>query len=40
MDDASEMDLKANEQVVPESELKKAEARIKALDRALGRKAM
>ena len=40
MDDASEKGLKANERVVPESELKKAEARIKALERALGRKTM
>ena len=40
MDDASEKGLKANERVVPESELKKAKARIKALERALGRKTM
>jgi transposase len=40
MDDASEQGLKANERVVPESEVKKLEARIKELERALGRKTM
>ena len=40
MDDASDKSLKANERVVPESEVKKLEARIKELERALGRKTM
>jgi transposase len=40
MDDAGEEGLKANEKVVPESELKKLEARIRELERALGRKTM
>lgn len=40
MDDATKKGLKANEQVVPKSELKKAEARIRELERALGRKTM
>ena len=40
MDDAAENGLKANERVVPESEVKKLEARIKELERALGRKTM
>lgn len=40
MDDASEQGLKANERVVPESEVKKLEARIRELERALGRKTM
>lgn len=35
MDDATKKGLKANEQVVPKSELKKAEARIRELERAL-----
>jgi|TARA_B100000959_G_C14591483_1_gene464206 transposase len=37
MDDATEESLKSNERLVPESELKKAQARIKELERALGR---
>lgn len=40
MDDATKQGLKANERVVPESEVKKLEARIKELERALGRKTM
>ncbi|CAN0559432.1 unnamed protein product [Laminaria digitata] len=40
MDDASDKGLKSNERVVPESEVKKLEARIKELERALGRKTM
>ena len=40
MDDASKKGLKGNERVVPESEVKKLEARIKELERALGRKTM
>ena len=40
MDDASDQGLKANERVVPASEVKKLEARIKELERALGRKTM
>ena len=40
MDDATEESLKSNERLVPESELKKAQARIKELERALGRKTM
>jgi len=36
MDDASDKGLKSNERVVPESEVKKLEARIKELERALG----
>ena len=40
MDDASEQGLKANERVVPESEVKKLQARIRELERALGRKTM
>ena len=40
MDDATEESLKSNERLVPGSELKKARARIKELERALGRKTM
>ncbi len=40
MDDASDKGLKSNERVVPESEVKKLEARIRELERALGRKTM
>jgi len=40
MDDATEESLKSNERLVPESELKKAQARIKELERVLGRKTM
>lgn len=40
MDDATEKSLERNEKVVPESELKKAEARIRELERALGRATM
>lgn len=40
MDDATKKGLKANERVVPESEAKKLKARIKELERALGRKTM
>ena len=40
MDDAGEKALKGNEKVVPGSEVKKLEARIKELERALGRKTM
>ena len=40
MDDATKKGLKANEEVVAKSELKKAEARIRELERALGRKTM
>jgi transposase len=40
MNDATEESLKSNERLVPESELKKAQARIKELERALGRKTM
>ena len=40
MDDAGDEALKANEKVVPESEVKKLETRIKELERALGRKTM
>jgi transposase len=40
MDDATKQGLKANQRVVPESEVKKLEARIKELERALGRKTM
>jgi transposase len=40
MDDATKKGLKANERVVPESEVKKLEARIRELERALGRKTM
>ena len=40
MDDATDKSLKSNERVVPESEVKKLEARIRELERALGRKTM
>lgn len=40
MEDGGNEGLKANERVVPESELKKAQNRIKELERALGRKTM
>lgn len=40
MDDASNEGLEANEQVVPASEVKRLEARIRELERALGRKTM
>jgi transposase len=40
MDDAADKSLKANEKVVPESEVKKLKARIRELERALGRKTM
>jgi transposase len=36
----AEESLKSNERLVPESELKKAQARIKELERVLGRKTM
>ena len=36
----TEESLKSNERLVPESELKKAQARIKELERVLGRKTM
>lgn len=35
-DDATKQGLKGNERVVPESEVKKLEARIRELERALG----
>ncbi len=37
MDDATEESLKSNERLVPKSGLKKTQARIKELERALGR---
>jgi transposase len=40
MDDATKKGLKANEKLVPESEVKKLKARIKELERALGKKTM
>ena len=40
MDDATRKGLKSNEKVVPESEVKKLKARIKELERALGKKTM
>ena len=40
MDDAADKSLKVNERVVPESEVKKLKARIRELERALGRKTM
>ena len=40
MDDASDEGLAANEKVVPLSELRKAEQRIKELEQALGRKTL
>lgn len=40
MDDATKKGLKANQRVVPESELKKANARIRELERMLGKQTM
>lgn len=40
MDDASDKGLKANERVVPQSEVKKLQARIRELERALGKKTL
>lgn len=40
MDDASKKGLKANERVVAESEVKKLKARIRELERMLGKKTM
>ncbi len=40
MDDATNKDFKRNEKVVPESEAKKLEARIRELERMLGKKTM
>ena len=40
MDDATKKGLKANEKVVPESEVKRLKARIRELERALGKKTM
>lgn len=40
MDDATSKGLKGNEKVHPESEVKKLKARIRDLERALGRKTM
>ena len=40
MDDASKKGLKANEAVVPESEVKQLRAKIRELERQLGRKTM
>jgi transposase len=40
MDDATKKGLKSNEKVVPESEVKKLKARIRELERALGKKTM
>jgi transposase len=40
MDDASKKGLKANEAVVPESEVKALRAKIRELERQLGRKTM
>lgn len=40
MDEASNKGLKANERVVPESEVKKLKARVRELERMLGRKTM
>jgi len=40
MDDASKSGLKANERVVPESEVNKLKARIRELERTLGKKTM
>ena len=40
MDDATKKSLKANEKVVPESEVKKLKARIRELERALGKKSL
>ena len=40
MDDATESSLTRDEKLVPESDLKKAESRIRELERALGRATM
>src|SRR5262245_32892049 len=40
MDDATKKGLKANEAVVPESEVKQLRARIRELERLLGKKTM
>ena len=40
MDDASDKSLKANERVVPESDVKKLKAKIRELERMLGKKTM
>jgi transposase len=40
MDDATKKSLKANERVVPESEVKQLRARIRELERLLGKKTM
>ena len=40
MDDATKKGLKANEKVVPEREVKKLKARIRELERMLGKKTM
>lgn len=40
MDDATKKGLKANEEVVPISEVKKLKARIRELERALGKKTL
>jgi hypothetical protein len=40
MDDATKKSLKANEKVVPESEVKKLKARIREHERALGKKSL
>jgi transposase len=40
MDDATDKSLKANERAVPESEVKKLKARIRELERALGKKSL
>lgn len=40
MDDAADKSLRKNERVVPESEVKKLKARIRELERALGKQTM
>ena len=40
MEDATKKSLKANERVVPESEVKQLRARIRELERLLGKKTM
>ena len=40
MDDATDKSLQANQRVVPENELKKANKRIRELERMLGKKTM
>lgn len=40
MDDASDKGLKANERVVPQSEVHKLQPRIRELERALGKKTL